>query len=48
MKHIEDFLFDELTKAIEKKNELELQLMLAEKECKALKAALTAYKTNDE
>jgi len=32
MKHIEDFLFEELSKAIEKKNEIEVQLLIAEKE----------------
>ena len=44
MKHIEDFLFEELSKAIEKKNEIEVQLLIAEKEYQAVRAAYQAYK----
>lgn len=40
---MEKFLLEEMAKAMEKKQELELQLMIAEKEYKALKAAYNAY-----
>ena len=43
MKHVEEFLLEEMTKAIEKKQELELQLLLAEEEYKSLRAAYRAY-----
>lgn len=43
MKQIEKTLFDEMTLAIEKKQELELQLMIAQRECAALEAAYKAY-----
>lgn len=44
MKPIEDFLLQEMSKAIQKKQELELQLILAEKEYAAIRAAYKAYK----
>jgi uncharacterized protein (DUF3084 family) len=44
MKHIEDFLFEEMEKAKAKKNELELEFAIAEKEYQALRAAYQAYK----
>ena len=44
MKRIEEFLFEEMTKVMEKKQELELQLLIAEQEYEAIKAALKAYK----
>lgn len=47
MKQIEDVLLDNLSKAIEKKNELELQLLLAEKEVKAMRAAYKALKEEE-
>ena len=43
MEHIEAFLLDEMSKAIEKKQELELQLLIAEKEYEAIRAAYRAH-----
>ena len=44
MKRFEDTILEEMTKVMEKKQELELQLMIAEKEYAALQAAYRAYK----
>lgn len=44
MKQIEQRLFDELTSLIEKKQELELQLLLINEEHDKVLAAYTAYK----
>ena len=44
MKHIEEYLLEEMSKAIEKKQELELQLMIAEKEWESIRAAYRALK----
>lgn len=44
MKRIEDLLLEEMSKAIEKKAEAELQLIIAEREYKALQAAYKAFK----
>ena len=46
MKDMEKYLFDEMTKAIENKHELELRLLIAEKECQALQAAYKAFIDN--
>lgn len=47
MKQVENFLLEEMSKVIEKKQELELQLILAEKEYEAIRAAYKAYKGVD-
>jgi hypothetical protein len=44
MKHIEEYLLEEMSKAIEKKQELELQLMIAEREYESIRAAYRALK----
>lgn len=44
MKHIEDFLLEAMGKAIEKKQEAQLQLMIAEQEYEAIQAAYRALK----
>lgn len=44
MKRFEDLMLEEMAKAMEKKQELELQLMIAQKEYDALQAAYRAYK----
>lgn len=44
MKQFEDLLLEEMSRAIEKKQELELQLMIAQKEYEAAQAAYRAYK----
>ena len=41
---MEKVLFDAMMEAIEKKNRLELELLIAEKEAQALTAAYRAYK----
>lgn len=41
--NIEKYLFDEMTKAMELKNELELQLLIAEQEYEKVQAAYRAY-----
>ena len=41
---MEKILFDEMAKAIEKKNELELQYLIAKREAERLTAAYRAYK----
>lgn len=43
MKHIEKYLLEEMSKAIEKKQELELQLLIAEKEYESIRAAYRAH-----
>jgi hypothetical protein len=43
MKRIDDYLLEQMGAAIEKKQELELQLMIAEKEYQAIQAAYRAY-----
>lgn len=48
MKHIEEFLLNEMTRAIHKKQELELQLMIAEKEYQAIQASYRALKGGSE
>ena len=47
MKHIEDFLLNEMAAAIERKQEAELQLIIAEKEYAAIQAAYRALKNSD-
>lgn len=47
MKHIEEYLFNEMVKAMEKKNVLELQLIIAEEELERIRAAYKAYKNSD-
>lgn len=46
MKEIENYLFEEMTKAMEKCNEAELQHMIAEQEFKAVSAAYRAFMNN--
>ena len=48
MKQAENVLLEEMSKPIEKKQELELQLILAEKEYAAIKRAYKALKQEDE
>ena len=48
MKRAENVLLEEMSKLIEKKQELELQLILAEKEYAAIKRAYKALKVEDE
>lgn len=43
MKHIEEILLEEMVSAIEKKQEAELRLIIAEKEYAAIQAAYKAY-----
>jgi hypothetical protein len=44
MDRIETMLFDELTKAIEKKQQAEMELLIAEREYSAIQAAYRSYK----
>ena len=44
MEKIEEYLFNEMVKAMEKKNVLELQLIIAEEELQRIRAAYKAYK----
>lgn len=44
MKHIEEYLLNEMAAAIERKQEAELQLIIAEKEYEAIRAAYQALK----
>lgn len=48
MKHIENYLLTELAAAIEKKQQAELELMIAEKEYEAIQAAYRALKQHQE
>lgn len=41
---MEKILFEEMIQALEKRNELELQLVIAEEEFRKLKSAYLAYK----
>lgn len=43
MTKTEKYLLDEMTKAMELKNELQLQLLIAEQEYESIKAAYLAY-----
>lgn len=43
MTKTEKYLLDEMTKAMELKNELELQLLIAEQEYEKVQAAYRAY-----
>lgn len=43
MEQIKTYLLQEMTKALEKQNELELQLMIAKKEYNAISKAYKAY-----
>lgn len=43
---MEKILFDALTAAIEKKNQAELEYMIAQREYEKLRAAYIAYTTN--
>lgn len=48
MKHIENYLLGEMAAAIERKQEAELQLIIAEKEYAAIQAAYRALKGGQE
>lgn len=48
MKQVENVMLEEMSKLIEKKQELELQLMIAEKEYEAIRRAYKALKAADE
>lgn len=47
MKHVEEYLLEQMAAAIEKKQELELQLLIAEKEYEAIRAAYRALKQHE-
>ena len=46
MDKIQEYLFQQMTEVIERKNQLELDLMIAEKDYQATKSAYEAYVKN--
>lgn len=48
LKKVENVMLEEMSKLIEKKQELELQLMIAEKEYAAIRRAYKALKVEEE
>ena len=45
MTNVEQYLLEQMTEVMEKKHELELQLMIAEQEYAAIQAAYRAYQS---